>query len=73
MTTRFLEQAADYQGTPSRIAQHYDECGELHVILEMELGGGDVYYLDWIGGEYAPEPDEFGDEVPFSNLKWEVV
>ena len=72
MTNRFLTQAADYMGKPARIAHHHDECGETHVIIEMKFKGG-VHYLDWIGGDYAPEPDEFGDQVPYENLVWEKV
>lgn len=72
-TQKFIQQAGDYEGTPNRIAKHVDGCGETHVIIEMILKGGGKHYLDWIGGEYAPEPDECGDEVPFSGLRWGKV
>ena len=71
---RFIEQArADYQGKPKRIARCQDHYGEAHVVIEMVLDNGDVHYLDWIGAEHADQPDEFGDEAPFSNLKWAYV
>lgn len=67
--TRFIAQArADYAGEPKRIARCQDRCGEEHVIIEMTSG----YWLDWIGAELAPEPDEF-DELPFTGLKWTAV
>lgn len=78
---RFIAQArADYQGKPKRIARCRDRYGEEHVVIEMVLDKstgpwscGDVYYLDWIGAEHADQPDEFGDEAPFPNLKWAYV
>ena len=71
---RFIEQArADYQGKPKRIARCQDRYGEAHVVIEMVLDNGDVHYLDWIGAEHADQPDEFGDEAPFPNLKWAYV
>ena len=71
---RFIEQArADYLGKPKRIARCRDHYDEAHVVIEMVLDNGDVHYLDWIGAEHADQPDEFGDEVPFSNLKWAYV
>ena len=72
MTSRFLTQAAGYEGKPARIAHHHDGYGEHHVIIEMEFEGG-VHYLDWIGGDYAPYPDECGEEPPYADLKWEPV
>lgn len=66
---RFIDQArADYQGKPKRIARGHDKYGEAHVVIEMSSG----YYLDWIGAEYASEPDEF-DEKPFTGLKWTPI
>lgn len=71
---RFIKQArADYVGTPKRIAWHTDQYGERHVVIEMKLTDGTAHYLDWIGAEYADQPDEFGDEVPFPHLKWAYV
>ena len=73
---RFIEQArADYMGTPKRIARCRDRYGEEHVVIEMVLdkSTGPVHYLDWIGAEHADQPDEFGDEAPFPNLKWAYV
>ena len=71
---RFIEQArADYQGKPKRIARCQDRYDEVHVVIEMVLDNGDVHYLDWIGAEHADQPDEFGDEPPFPNLKWAYV
>lgn len=68
---RFIEQAkTDYEGIPSRIAYHEDHFGECHVIIENSLPNEGKFYLDWIGAEFASEPDEFGDEMPFENLKW---
>jgi hypothetical protein len=69
---RFLNQAReDYEGSPVRIATHSDKYDEQHVIIEMNTGSY-TYYLDWIGAEYAPEPDEFLD-CPFDNLFWVEV
>lgn len=71
---RFIEQArADYLGKPKRIARCQDRYGEEHVVIEMVLDNEDVHYLDWIGAEHADQPDEFGDEAPFSNLKWSYI
>lgn len=72
--SRFIKQArAEYAGTPKRIAWCTDRYGEIHAIIEMVLDNGDVHYLDWIGAEHADQPDEFGDEPPFPNLKWAYV
>lgn len=66
---RYIEQAkADYEGEPLAIAEHWDRYDEHHVIVRMSSG----YYLDWIGAEYAEEPDEF-DEEPFENLHWRAI
>ena len=65
---RYLTQAADYEGRPVAWTRHYDKYDEEHVIFRMQHEK-ETYYLDWIGGEYAPEPDEFYDP-PFENLKW---
>lgn len=65
---RFFDQAKDYEGKVVAYTQHWDQYDEHHVILKMSSG----YYLDWIGGEYAEEPDEF-DEPPFANLHWTKV
>ena len=71
---RFIKQARDdYAGIPKRIARCRDKYHEEHVVIEMALDNGDVHYLDWIGAEYADSPDEFGDELPFPNLKWAYV
>ena len=71
---RFIAQArADYLGKPKRIARCQDRYDEVHVVIEMVLDNGDVHYLDWIGAEHADQPDEFGDEAPFPNLKWAYV
>jgi len=70
---QFIDQAReDYDGVPVRITQHYDRCDEEHVIIEMLSSNGEPYWLDWIGGAYAPEPDEM-DEVPFINLSWTKI
>jgi hypothetical protein len=53
---------------PVAIASHYDHYDEHHVIIKMSNG----YYLDWIGGVYAEEPDEF-DEAPFKGLHWTPI
>ena len=65
---RYIEQAADYEGKPVAYAEHWDQYDEHHVILKMDSG----YYLNWIGGVYAEEPDEF-DELPFKNLRWRDI
>lgn len=66
---RYIKQATeDYEGKPVAFTNHWDVYGEHHVIVKMSNG----YYLDWIGGEYAEEPDEF-DEEPFNNLEWTTV
>lgn len=71
---RFIDQArADYDGTPARISAFTDPCGEYHVFIECALSDGTFHYLDWIGGEYAPEPDEWGDEVPPYDLHWRKI
>jgi hypothetical protein len=66
---RYLTQAADYEGKPVGWCRHYDQYGEEHVILKMQHDK-ETYWLDWIGGEYAEEPDEFMCDPPFKNLKW---
>lgn len=72
MTNRYIEQAnTDYEGKAVAITEHWDVYGEHHVIVKMK-SGKDTYYLDWIGGKYAEEPDEF-DEEPFNNLKWNKI
>ena len=68
MTNRYIEQAADYEGKPVAITTHWDQYDEQHVIVKMSSG----YYLDWIGGEYAEEPDEF-EQAPFDNLNWTTI
>lgn len=71
---RFIDQARDdYLGTPHRIARCTDSCGEVHVIIEMRVGEDTRHYLDWIGGELADQPDEFGDQLPFKGLKWAPI
>jgi len=61
---RFIDQArSDYEGTPTHIAFTTDACGEEHVVIRMSSG----YYLDWIGAELAPEPDEWEGQP--TNLK----
>jgi hypothetical protein len=69
MTNRYIEQAkADYEGEPIAITEHWDRYDEHHVIIKMKCGK-EHYYLDWIGGKYANEPDEF-DKLPFTIRKW---
>lgn len=71
--TRFIEQAnRDYIGVATRIARHTDRCGEEHVVIEMVTVLG-AHYLGWTGAEFAPEPDEYGEDVPFDNLSWTVI
>ena len=41
--------------------------------MVLDKPTGPVHYLDWIGAEHADQPDEFGDEAPFPNLKWAYV
>lgn len=71
MTDRFIAQSGEYQGTPTRIATFYDTYDEYHVVIEM-VAGGYTYYLDWIGGDYAPEPDE-DDTPPDQPVSWRAV
>ena len=71
--SRFIQQAGDYSGTPKRIARCRDRAGEDYVIIEMWLDGGGVSYLAWIGAEYAKHPDEFGDQKPFTGLRWKAI
>ena len=62
---RFIAQARkDYLGSPNRIAWSTDKYGEKHVVIEMIWPDGQKYYLDWIGAEYADQPDEFGETPP---------
>jgi hypothetical protein len=69
---QFVEQAkADYEGKPLAIANHWDQYDEHHVIIKMQ-SGKEHYYLDWIGGAYADEPDEF-EHQPFANLNWQLL
>lgn len=69
----FVEQAnRDYLGEAEAFSTHEDEYGETHFILRMRHGRG-VHYLDWIGGAFAAEPDEFGDEQPFPDLQWQSL
>jgi hypothetical protein len=66
---RYLEQAKDYVGYPTGWCRRYDSYGEEHFILEMN-DCGVTYWLDWIGGEYAEEPDEFDEFCkPFDNME----
>jgi hypothetical protein len=72
MTNRYIEQAkSDYEGKPIAMAVHWDHYGEHHVIIKMK-SGKETYCLDWIGGEYAEEPDEFESD-PFPTLNWVKV
>jgi hypothetical protein len=67
---RFIEQArSNYAGTPEAIAWAYDKYDEIHVVIRMSPG----YYLDWIGGEYADEPDEFEEQPAGLNLNWRAI
>lgn len=68
---RYIEQAADYEGKPVAMADHYDQYDEHHVIVKMK-DGKMTYFLDWIGAEYAEQPDEFMEQ-PFENLQWTTV
>lgn len=66
---RFIEEArSDYEGVATRITTQYDHYDEIHIIIEMKCGN-ETYYLDWIGGEYADEPDELED-MPFVDPEW---
>jgi hypothetical protein len=70
---RFIDQAvADYDGTPKEVTRFEDEGGETHVIIKTEVRG-QMHYLDWIGAEYAPEPDEWQDEVPPYKMRWSKI
>lgn len=72
--TKQIEQArADYLGTPKRYAFATDGYGEYHILIENVLSNGEKFYLDWIGGDYAEEPDEFEDYPPFSGLRWKAI
>jgi hypothetical protein len=68
---RFITQAGGYVGTPHRIAR-CGHRGESHVIIENKLLDGSCFYLNWIGAEYADEPDEY-EEMPFKGLKWTAI
>ncbi len=68
---RFLTQAGDYEGRAVAVARHFDHYDEEHVIVKMSCCK-DTYYLDWIGGALAEQPDEFMD-CPFESLSWETV
>lgn len=69
---RFINQAKEYVGRANRIARCTDGYGEQHVIIEMIKEDGSKHFLDWIGAEYATEPDE-DEEQPFSNLRWKRI
>jgi hypothetical protein len=72
---RFIDQAInDYAGTPKRIARVSDACNEIHVVIEMVCPDIGTYWLDWIGAEFADQPDEF-DEFPFlkRDLGWRPI
>lgn len=72
MANRYIEEAnADYEGKAVAITECFDRYGEHHVIVKMQ-NGKDIYYLDWIGGNYAEEPDAF-DKTPFKNLRWKSI
>ena len=61
---RYLKQAQGYVGVPDATSTIVtDPEGETVVIVSMRLRDGRLYYLAWIGGEYADSPDEF-DELP---------
>ena len=62
---RFVRQAQeDYAGNPKRIAWTTDRYGEKHVVIEMhDASGKPIFWLDWIGAEYADAPDEW-DRCP---------
>lgn len=67
---RFIEQARkDYMGTPEAIAFTTDACGEKHVVIRMSSG----YYLDWIGAEYADQPDEWEGLPPDLKLIFKPI
>jgi hypothetical protein len=68
MTNRYIQESQEYEGEAVAIAEHWDQYDEHHVIVKMKEQSY-VYYLDWIGGEFAKEPDEFEVE-PFDNLRW---
>ena len=73
MTNRYIKEAnEEYEGEAVAIAHHYDQYDEHHVIVKMKYND-EIYYLDWIGGEYAEEPDEMGEDMPFKNLRWQTV
>ena len=70
---RYIQQAEhDYKGDAIAIAEHFDKYGEQHILVKMK-NGRDVYYLDWIGGEYAEYPDECGEDEPFEDLYWMAI
>lgn len=67
---RFIDQArSDYQGTPEAIAFTTDAYGEQHVVIRMSSG----YYLDWIGAEFATEPDEWEEQPPDLKLIFKPI
>lgn len=67
---RFIQQArADYAGEPTHIAFTTDACGEQHVVIKMSSG----YYLDWIGAEFAAEPDEWDKQPEGLRLIWKPI
>ena len=67
---RFIDQARkDYEGTPEAIAFTTDACGEQHVVIRMSSG----YYLDWIGAELAPEPDEWEEQPTHLKLIFKPI
>lgn len=67
---RFIDQArSDYAGIPESISWARDKYGEAHVVIKMSSG----YYLDWIGAEYADQPDEFDEPPPGLKLFWKPI
>ena len=70
---RFLQQSLDYQGEAKRIAWTTDRYGEKHVVIEMHKNGKPIFWLDWIGAEYAHEPDEWDCPPPDLTLIWKPI
>jgi len=62
-------------GSAIRVTECVDKYDEMHVVIEMHDQSGTRYWLDWIGAEYAQEPDELEcfNQDNFFDIAWEPV
>ena len=66
-----IAEADEYVGKPMSVGRAHDNYGEEHIVICMQ-DEGELYYLDWIGGDYAEGPDEC-DDVSHLHIHWQPV